>query len=231
MHKLTPRLRKIASLVPMGSRVADIGTDHAYIPAYLAAEKIAVHAIASDINIGPIESAKKTIEKYGVGDIVETRLGSGLEPILPGDADVIIIAGMGGELISAILNKSQEVAKSAKLLILQPMTAVFELREHLSNGKFDFKGEYLVREGEKIYNIIAVRPGSECRYSLKELYLGKKLEETAADLYSAYYKRTVEKLEKAARGLKKSSDEKNIQKYNEIKNIIEELGSDSNELL
>lgn len=221
--RLSPRLRKIAALVPDGCTVADIGTDHAYIPAYLAENGIIRHAIASDIRSGPLARAEATVKRCRLEGTVETRLGAGLERLAPGEAEVIIIAGMGGVLISEILEAAPETVSGAKLLILQPMTAVLELREYLSGNAYTVSGEYLVRETGKMYNIIAAVPGGGKGYSLCELYLGRGLDRTSPELYGIYRDREIRRLERAADGLKKSADEKNAVKYNEITHIINEL--------
>ena len=221
--KLNPRLRKIAELVPQGCTAADIGTDHAYIPAYLALNGKIKHAVASDIRPGPLSRAENTIKTHHLEAYIETRIGAGLETVLPGEAEVIIIAGMGGILISEILENSPEVVRAAKLIILQPMTAVLELRRYISENSFTLCGEYLVREDAKLYNIITVSPGGKTDYNLRELYLGKDLDKTSVPLDELYERRIIGKLQKQAEGLKKSSDEKNISKYNEIIKIINNL--------
>ena len=98
--KLSHRLETIASFVPKGSIVADIGTDHGYIPIWLLQQKIAVKAIAMDIGEGPLKRAREHIVLYGLEDLIETRLSNGLSGLYPKEADTVVIAGMGGELIS-----------------------------------------------------------------------------------------------------------------------------------
>lgn len=220
---LSPRLEQIASLVPKCDTVADIGTDHAYIPVRLIQTGRAKRAIASDIKKGPVARAKDTVKKYAFEDEIDVRLGAGLETVKPLEAEVTIIAGMGGILISDILNASLETVRSARCLILQPMTAVYELRKYLSENNFFVDGEYLVQEEDKIYNILTVRPNENCDYSLKELYLGKNIEKTSPDLYPAYRKKIITKLNKRADGLKKSPSEKNKKTLETILHIINEI--------
>ncbi len=118
--KLTQRLKTIADLVPNGGIIADIGTDHAYLPVYLIENKIVEKAIAADINVGPLKNAEKTIKSYRYDKYIETRLGSGLTPIKTNEADTVIIAGMGGLLIRDILKESIEVVRTVKTLFYSP---------------------------------------------------------------------------------------------------------------
>ena len=155
--KLTPRLKLIASLVPNGSTVADIGTDHAYIPIFLANSGVATRAIAADKHVGPLKIAEENIRIYGCEDSVKVRQSDGLLEFAPGEVDIIIISGMGGILISEILESGREVAQEAKLLILQPMTAQRELREYLTENGYVITDERVTREREKFYYCICAR--------------------------------------------------------------------------
>lgn len=157
--KLTPRLQKIAEQVPIGSSVADIGTDHGYIPIYLLKNKISPFVIAGDINKKPLESAETNINKYGFSDKAETRLGSGLSVLNKGEIDTVIVAGMGGLLISDLLETSKEVVNRISTLILQPMQAQTELRKYLIHKGFTIEKDILVKEDHHIYEIIVATPG------------------------------------------------------------------------
>ena len=103
MVKLSNRLSAVASFVTDGNVLADVGTDHGYIPIYLLQEKRIKKAIAMDINAGPLQRAKEHIALYGLKDYIETRLSDGVEALMPGEADTILIAGMGGGLVMHIL--------------------------------------------------------------------------------------------------------------------------------
>ena len=221
--KLAPRLKKIAELVPVCGTVADIGTDHAYIPSVLVASGKASRAIASDIVPGPVARARATVRGCGLSDSIDVRLGAGLETVAEGEADVIIIAGMGGILISEILENSRSVTDCAELIILQPMTAVTELREYLGKSGYTVCGEYLVKEESKLYNIITAVPHGNTKYSVRELYLGRNTEKTSPELFGEYRKRVISKLHRRAEGLKKSALAENAARLEEIKGIITEL--------
>lgn len=154
--KLTARLEKISSLVEPGKRIADIGTDHAYIPSYLMSKGLIDKAILTDVNKGPLDNARSEIIALGFEDKCQLRLGSGLDVVKPGEVDQIIIAGMGGVLISEILEKGKDTAKSVEKLILQPMQGQDELRRYLDMAGYRVESEHLVKEDFRIYEIIVV---------------------------------------------------------------------------
>ncbi len=139
--------------------VADVGTDHAYIPIRLIKEGRAKKVIATDMNKGPLSAAKENAESECVSDSIELRLGDGLSPLDIGECDNIVIAGMGGELISTILKNGHAVAKSAKLLFLQPMNSQELLREFLMENGYEIVDEDIEIEGFKVYNLIIAREG------------------------------------------------------------------------
>lgn len=151
---ITPRLNLILSHV-RGKSVADIGTDHAYIPIRLSQKGIRV--IATDIRQGPLDMAKAHIQKHECA--VELRLGGGLDPIEAGETEDIIIAGMGGEMIINILSADENKARQS-LLILQPMNSQYELRKFLYENNYTILCEDLATEGFKVYNLIVAKSGS-----------------------------------------------------------------------
>ncbi len=220
---LNPRLRKIAELVPPNRCTADIGTDHGYIPIELVNKGVALQGIASDINKGPLLRAQANIQKHNLESSIETRLGSGLSTLSPGDAEVIIIAGMGGILISEILKASKDVVGSTKLLILQPMTAVTELRQYLAENSFKIESEHLAAEEDKLYNIIVASPDGSCQYTLTELYFGKNLDKASPDLFPKYQEAVLKKLRRRKAGLGKSNLPENKQQFDQICKILDIL--------
>lgn len=152
---LKPRLRAIANLVPPSNKLADIGTDHGMLPIFLVQRGRAATAVASDISAGSLEKAKQLIEQNNMEQKVEIRLGNGLSILSPGEADSIVIAGMGGVLIGEILQQGERAARSASTLILQPMTGQEKLRRWLIHNQYRIIEEELVKEGHQIYEIIA----------------------------------------------------------------------------
>lgn len=180
--KLTPRMEKIANLVKYNNTAADIGTDHGYIAIYLVQNSISPFVIAGDVNLKPLESAKKNIEAAGLVDKIETRLGSGLTILKPKEASSIIIAGMGGLLISEIIQHSLDVAMAAEMLILQPMQAQEELRRYIVEAGFRIVKDILVKEDHRIYEIICVQKGEQ--RVTKEIFfdIGFYIEENPREL-------------------------------------------------
>ncbi len=155
---LTPRLEMI--LMNIYTRtIADIGTDHAYIPISLARNNKIDYAIATDLRKGPLMIAKGNIEKYNLSDKIELRLGGGISVIEENEAESIIIAGMGGELITTILSDDEKKIRSAKYLILQPMNSQDVLRKWLSENNFSIIKEDISIEGHKVYNLIIAKNG------------------------------------------------------------------------
>lgn len=221
---LNPRLLKIARLLPKSRVIADIGTDHAYIPVWAVSNGVSEFAIASDINKGPLDRAAQNVSAFALSDKISLRLGAGLSTVSPAEADTIVVAGMGGMLISNILDDAKGAVLSSKTLILQPMTAAKELREYLLENDFCIKEEHLVAEDEKIYNIFVVAIGIPPRkYSERELVLGKDLDKTSPELFERHRQNVLKKYKKRAEGLKKSDREENKAFQDEINRLIELL--------
>lgn len=152
---LDKRLGTVAALVRPGARVADIGTDHAYLPVYLVQMGVCPTAIASDIGKGPLEAARHTVTAAGLTDKISLRLGDGLAGIAPDEAEDIVIAGMGGETIAAILQAAPWVKNPALRLILQPMTRAEDLRRFLLINGFSVLEERLIQDGRHLYPVLA----------------------------------------------------------------------------
>ena len=149
------RLRTLAQMVDQGARVADIGTDHAYLPIQLVKEGKVDYAIASDVAAGPLENAEKDIIAAGLKNKIETRLGSGLETISAKDRiDTVIIAGMGGKLMTNILNEAWSRNFHFATLILEPNVGEPGVREWLSAHKYQIINEKIIAEAGHIYELI-----------------------------------------------------------------------------
>lgn len=169
--KLTKRLEKIASLVSADIKLADIGTDHGYIPVYLLKEDKIKSAILADINKGPLNNAREEIKKMSLESKTDLRLGSGVSVLEANEVDEIIIAGMGGVLISEIIEDGLEVCKSCKKLILQPMQSPEELRRYLLDNNFEILDEHMVNEDFRIYEIIEARYNPDYKIETEDIYL------------------------------------------------------------
>ncbi len=155
MINLSKRLLSVAGLAGSCKTVADVGTDHGYIPVHLVLSKKAERAIAMDVNQGPLRRAKEHILQYGLEKQIETRLSDGCSELRPGEADVIVIAGMGGALMQRILAQGKETAQSAGKLVLQPQSEVMAFRQFLAAGGYRITAEDMVLEDGKYYPVIA----------------------------------------------------------------------------
>ncbi len=199
--KISKRLCTAASYVRDGAVVADIGTDHAYLPIYLALNNKIKKAYASDINAGPIQRANENIEKYGLTDKIKTDIKAGLDGIENISPTDIVICGMGGELIVEILKNSSYIRQNSVRLILQPMTHVAEVREYLSDG-FSTIAENIVFEDEKIYQILCLQyDGAHHPLSWLEKELGKINIEKRKYEFSLLLNSTIAKKQKRRAGL------------------------------
>lgn len=223
--KLTNRLLRIASLVSKNKRLADIGTDHGYIPVYLLNENKIDFAILADINKGPLENARKEVRRNKLEDKVDLRLGSGIEVLKKDEVDEIIIAGMGGILISDLLEANKEVAHSVDKLILQPMQAQEELREYLLNNGYEILDECLEKEDFRIYEIIIAKYTGKNTIVEDNIYyeVGKKLIENNDELLGEFIDNKIKKYNNIINKLGNKESEAVISKRNLANERIEKL--------
>ncbi len=169
MYSLSNRLRVIAESVPIGANVADIGTDHAYLPVFLSLTNIAKHILACDINEKPLKNAQKNIGLSGAENI-ETRLCDGLKGIDKNEVDTVIIAGMGGEVIADILKNCDWIRSDIYTLILQPMTSPEYLRRFLYENGFEILTETAVEDSTKLYSVMTVKFSGKCEKKKEYFY-------------------------------------------------------------
>jgi len=205
---LSPRLKALAQQVPAGAKLADIGTDHGLVPVYLAKNRTVTKVIATDISEGSLQKARELINEENLNDIIETRLGSGLKVIKPGEVNTIIIAGMGGVLISEILDDSRDVLKSASKLILQPMNAPQLLRRWLVEQGFTIYHELLVRDGKHLYEIIVAKEGIQEVKDDIQYEIGFKLMQNKDPLFEDFISTKISKAEAIIRQLQRQDTER-----------------------
>lgn len=194
--ELTPRLRAIAKQIPQGARLADVGTDHGHLPVWLLLNGKIDRAIAADLRAGPLDRARETARQYGQTERVSFRLCDGLADVGPDEVDTVVIAGMGGETISAIL-KAAPWTREGKLLLLQPMTGAPKLREWLQTNRYAILNEEIVREGKKLYSIWTAKGGEMPPLTPAELWAGKN---RAGPLRKGFLDMMELKAERALRG-------------------------------
>lgn len=156
MVQLSKRLSAVAQLVTITGILADVGTDHGYIPVYLTGKEQIKKAIAMDVNQGPLERAQEHIRQYGLENRIETRLSDGLQALKTKEVEGIVIAGMGGNLMKRILMQGEQVAHTAKELILQPQSEIMEFRKFLWESGYNIVAEDMVLEDGKYYPMMRV---------------------------------------------------------------------------
>lgn len=159
--KLSRRLSAVAAFVMEGNRLCDVGCDHAFLPIALVESGRVPSAIAMDVREGPLAIAERNVAEAGLAEKIETRLSDGLEMLRPGEADTIVLAGMGGRLMLDILARGIEVAWTVKEWVLQPQSEVSEVRRWLRVSGFAVVDEEMVCERGKYYPVLRVRVGGE----------------------------------------------------------------------
>ena len=172
---LSKRLQAVINMVGAGDIVADVGTDHGYIPISLVESGKYQKAIAMDINAGPLRRAKEHIEVYRLSDRMETRLSDGVQSLEKGECDTVVIAGMGGALTIKILEEGDSIFRQLKKFVLQPQSELHKVREYLCTHKFCIQDEDMVYDDGKFYTMMRVINGKSETYNLSELRYGKCL--------------------------------------------------------
>lgn len=199
--RLGPRLAMCASFVRPGSLLADVGTDHGYLPVALLQAGTVPRCVASDIREGPLGSARRNAEKYGVSDKIRFLLSDGLSGFSADDADDIVIAGMGGELILRIVAETAWLRDPEKRLILQPMTMAPALRAGLLSLGFSVEQEAAASEGEKVYTVLLASYTGETR-SCTPLFAQMGALEPGRPETAQYARRVCRDLENRVRGIR-----------------------------
>ncbi|KEZ51046.1 tRNA (adenine(22)-N(1))-methyltransferase [Metabacillus indicus] len=223
---LSKRLKTVADYIPEGAVLADIGSDHAYLPCYALLNGLAASAVAGEVVEGPYQSAKKQVKKSGLEDVISVRLGSGLEVIGPNEVTCITIAGMGGALIEKILDAGKEKLQGVQRLILQPNIHAHHIREWLLQNGWELVNEEILEEDGKIYEILVGERGdAKAPYQDVSLETGllvgphlmRKQSSTFIKKWSQekeHYKRILENISKA------TESEENSRKMQELTRMI-----------
>ena len=217
--ELTPRLRLLADWVPQDAKLADVGTDHAYLPVWLVLHGRVASAIASDLRKGPLERARETGRTYGA-ERIDFRLCNGLADIRPEEADTIVIAGMGGENIASILAAAPWTADGRHTLLLQPQTHAEDLRRFLMDHGYAIRREALVYDRGTIYPCMEAA-GGEMTLSLGQLWGGAKL--LRDPLGDRYIIEKIIRLRGAVAGLNRSSRPEDGKKADRARDILTAL--------
>lgn len=217
------RLECIVSMVDKCGTAADIGTDHGYVAEMLLNQGKCDKIIAADLNKGPLNRAMEHLSSVKLSERCDFRLGSGLTVLNEGEADAIIIAGMGGDLISEIIEASRDIALNTSQLILQPMTAVDNLRRYLTETGFEIVDENIVKEFHHFYFVIKARKGFT-KYEDSIYYeISKSLVDKKEPIMFEYINKVLETNKKIIRSLEKACNMEYNLKIESIREKNEKL--------
>lgn len=188
-EQLSNRLKQVGSYVRKGARLADIGSDHGYLPCYLAKEHHIEFAIAGEVVKGPFQSAERQVRSEGLTDLIEVRMGDGLDVIREEDHITdITIAGMGGPLIAKILERGKIKTNLVDRLILQPNVHAWSIREWAENNGWKLTDETILEENQKIYEILVLEKG-HMQLTEKERLLGPVLMKSKSTVFAEKWTR------------------------------------------
>jgi len=223
--KLSVRLTTVAKYVIDGARMADIGSDHAYLPCYLAKNLKISFAIAGEVAQGPFQSAEKNVLAEGLVDTIAVRMGDGLEVIEPGEVDCITIAGMGGALISSILDNGKDKLDSVQRLILQPNISAISIRTWLLANNWELIAEEIIEEDSKIYEILVAERGDPLKpYQIKRdegLLLGPFLLKQKNEIFKKKWTAEMNNWQRISKALEGASETvETIEKRKELTDKI-----------
>ena len=209
---LSKRLDTVLRLAPPCETAADIGTDHGLTAAALIERGLCGHVIATDLREGPLSAARKLVTERGLNGKIELRLGDGLAPLKPGEAELIILTGMGGALMQRILTEGAKVARAAKQLILSPQSELPEFRRFLEENGYGILTERAVEEDGKFYFILSVKPAFPLPLTEAERELGRNIAEENFPEYERYLNKEEKKLNSILRNIaeKSAGNEKRI---------------------
>lgn len=210
-----------ASLVREGKRIADIGTDHAFLPAYLVLNGKNPSAIACDVRVGPLENARQTVTEYSLEEKIELRLSDGFDMLYYTEADDFVLSGMGGTLMCELISRTDWLKNEALHLVLQPQSHAQDIRKYLCENGFEIKNELCVKEGERLYIAFdAYFTGKVQRKNDTYYYFGS-LSEKSDEASQMYVKKLIERLEKERVALKNSGND-----YSRIDNVLRGVKND-----
>ena len=221
--ELSRRLQAVADMVSEGVRVADVGTDHGYIPIYLVQTGKCPQAIAMDVNRGPLLRAESHIQEYGLQEKIETRLSNGVLALKTHDYDCVVIAGMGGALTVQILEQGREVFESLQEFVLQPQSEIWKVRKYLGENGYRIIDEDIVFEDGKYYPMMKVVCGQATAYNHIELQYGKCLLEKKHPVLKQFLEAELQKLMVVLERLESIQGERIEERKREILEKMEDV--------
>lgn len=228
-EKLSQRLAVVASFVPKGARLADIGSDHAYLPTYLMLQDAITFAVAGEVVTGPFESAKKQVVSLQLEDRIAVRLADGLQAVTGDDAiDTVTICGMGGDLIASILEAGYTAGKldTVQTLILQPNVDAHSVREWLMQHDYHVTTERIIEENHKIYEIIVAELKQEkAVYTSEQIMFGVYLPMEKSPAFIKKWQLEIEKYDYILQQLTnaKMQDAEKVEAFKAKKRYIQEV--------
>lgn len=221
--QLSKRLQAVSQMVTSGSRLADVGTDHGYIPLSLVMDGRVPEAIAMDINQGPLLRAQENIARYGLEDRIQTRLSDGVKALGEGEADSVVVAGMGGWLVIHILTEGRKALKTVRELILQPQSDLEQVRRFLQREGYLIHEEDMVLEDGKFYPMMRVLHGYMEELTDIEYKYGPRLLAMRHPCLKKYLEREEAAYENVRRTLQKSGSENSGRRLLEIERELEQV--------
>jgi tRNA (adenine22-N1)-methyltransferase len=211
-QKLSKRLEAVASFVPTGAVLADIGSDHAYLPCYLMHKEVISRAIAGEVVKGPYDSAVRQVRTEGLTENITVRLADGLAAVHPDDlVDTVTIAGMGGPLIVSILEKHPEALENVTRLVLQPNIHAKVIREWAVQNGWAILNEEILEEDGKIYEILVLQRGEETLTDA-EILLGKQLMAAKSEVFVEKWTKEIANWERVLQSIEKAEATPDIKK-------------------
>lgn len=222
IQKLSNRLDTVAKYIPEGFKVADIGSDHAYLPCHVVLNGKVPFAIAGEVVEGPFQSARKQVQLEGLSDKISVRKGNGLEVISPGEVDCITIAGMGGALIATILEQGKAKLESVRRLVLQPNLSASSIRKWLLSNGWELVVEEILEEDGKIYEVLVAEKGKPLKVYHPEkleteLLLGPFLMKEKSEVFVKKWTNEMNNWTRILQQIEKSSNpNENLEKREEL---------------
>lgn len=220
---LGSRLKTVADFVPPKSIIADIGTDHGYLPIELIKSGKCPKAIAGDVNEGPYLAAKRSVRDAGLLSKIDIRLGSGLSILQKNEVDIAIFCGMGGNLIRQLLTDEPDIVNSLKGLILQPQQGYSALRHYLYEINWHIADEAIAKEDGRIYQIIYAVPGKADMPSKIEFEIGPILNSKRPPLFAEMVNEFITKANRSLKDMNKSEKARASQHYVDLQNYVQKL--------
>ncbi len=203
--ELSKRLQAVSNLISKGMRVADVGTDHGYVPIYLIESGKCPSVIAMDINEGPLARAKEHILLHGLSEQIATRQSDGVKALAVCECDCVIVAGMGGALAVRIMEEGREIFENLKEFVLQPQSELEKVRQYLCEHEYDIIQEDMVLEDGKFYPMMKAVKAATDHYDLKELRYGKRLLAQKHPVLKVFLEKEIKTKEQILKNLKEET--------------------------